>query len=104
VSRKYEELTEDLKDVNIIKLISDLISEEGRFNSNINLEANKTSFNNNSSYCKYCNKKGYIEDKYFIKYPKLRNNYSNSNTNKNKNKNKVYNKGSKKPKIIYKKK
>jgi hypothetical protein len=59
-SRKYEEITEDLNEINIIKLISDLISEEGRLNTSISLEANKTSFNNNQSYCKYCNKKGHI--------------------------------------------
>ena len=83
-SRKYKELIKDLKDINILKLITDLISEEGRFNSNINLEANKTSFNN-QSYYKFYNKKGHIEDKCFIKYPELRNNYSNySNSNINK--------------------
>ena len=100
-SRKYEELTEDLDEINISKLVSDLILEEGRFNSNINLEANKTSFNNNQSYCKHYNKKGHIEDKCFIKYPELRNNYSNSN---NKNTSKKYYKSTKKPKVIYKKK
>jgi gag-polypeptide of LTR copia-type len=101
-SRKYEELTEDINEIDVSKLVSDLISEEGRFNSNINLEANKTSFNNNQSYCKHCNKKGHIEDKCFIKYPELRNNYSNSN-NKTKTFKKYY-KSTNKPKVIYKKK
>ena len=101
-SRKYEELTEDINEINIIKLITDLISEEGRFNSNINLEANKASYNNNQSYCKHCNKKGHIEDKCYIKYPELKNNYSSSNINKNKNKNK-YKEVSKEPKNIFKK-
>ncbi len=91
---------EDLKEINILKLITDLISEEGRLKNNINLEANKTSFNNNQSYYKYYNKKGHIEDKYYIKYQELKNNYSNSNTNKNIK----YKKGLKKPKIIFKKK
>ena len=45
--RKYEELIKDLNNINIFKLINDLISEEGRFNFNINLKANKISFNNN---------------------------------------------------------
>ncbi|KAE9374467.1 hypothetical protein N431DRAFT_503311 [Stipitochalara longipes BDJ] len=58
-SRKYEELSGIIKDGQLIKLISDLIAEEGRLNSNIRLEANKTSFNNSPSYCKYCNKKGH---------------------------------------------
>ena len=44
--RKYKELTEDLAEINISKLITNLISEEGRFNSNINLEANKAFKNN----------------------------------------------------------
>jgi hypothetical protein len=44
-SRKYKELTDSLKTINIGKLITDLISEEGRLTSN--LEANKASFNNN---------------------------------------------------------
>jgi Pol polyprotein, beta-barrel domain len=61
-----------------------------------------TSYNNNkSSYYKHYNKKGYIKDKYFIKYLELRNNYSNSN---NTNKNKYNKKGFKKPKVIFKKK
>ncbi len=98
-SRKYEELAEDLNGINITKLITDLISEEGRINSNINLEANKAS-KNNLSYCKYCDKKGHIEDKCFIKYPELRNNYSNSNNKSPK----TYKKGSKKPKVMFKKK
>jgi len=97
-SRKYEELTDSLKAINIGKLITDLISEEGRLTSN--LEANKASFSNNQSYCKHCNKKGHIEDKCFIKYPELRNNYSSSKGNKS-NK---YKKGLKKPKVIFKKK
>ena len=45
-SRKYEELIEDLAAIDISKLITDLISEEGRINSNINLEANKAFKNN----------------------------------------------------------
>ncbi|PMD28361.1 hypothetical protein NA56DRAFT_666962 [Hyaloscypha hepaticicola] len=83
-SRKYEELIEDLDEINVSKL------------------ANKTSFNNNQSYYKYCNKKGHIEDKCFIKYPELRNNYFNSN-NKTKTSKKYY-KSINKPKFIYKKK
>jgi len=47
VSRKYEELIKDLNEIDVFKLINDLILKEGRFNFNINLKANKTSFNNN---------------------------------------------------------
>jgi hypothetical protein len=85
-SRKYEELLNNLKNINLNKLITDLISEEGRLSSNSNLEANKTSYNNKQAYCKHYNKKGHIEDKCFIKYPELKNNYSSSSINKNKNK------------------
>ena len=101
-SRKYKELIEDLVAINISKLITNLISEEGRFNSNINLEANKA-FKNNQSYCKHYNKKGHIEDKCFIKYPKLKNNNSLNSNNKSKD-NKIYKKDSKKSKVIFKKK
>jgi hypothetical protein len=83
-SYKYEDLAKDLNNINITKLINNLILKEGRFNTIINLEANKTSYNNNQSYYKHCNKKGHIEDKCFIKYLELRNNYFNSNKKKNK--------------------
>jgi hypothetical protein len=43
---KYKELTEDLAVINISKLIINLILEEERFNSNINLKANKAFKNN----------------------------------------------------------
>jgi len=36
-----------MKEINIFKLVNNLILKKSRFNSNINLEANKTSFNNN---------------------------------------------------------
>jgi hypothetical protein len=44
--RKYKELIEDLAVINISKLITNLILKEERFNSNINLEANKAFKNN----------------------------------------------------------
>lgn len=99
--RKYEEPTEDLNELNILKLITDLIVKEGRFNSNVSLETNKA-YNNKSSYYKHCNKKGHIKDKYFNKYLELRNNYSNSSNTSYKNK--YNNKRFKKPKVIFKKK
>jgi gag-polypeptide of LTR copia-type len=90
-SRKYEELAKDITNIDISKLISELISEEARMTSNTDLEANKASKPNISFY-KYCNKKGHIKPKYFIKYPELKktsNNKSNKKDNKNpKNKDK----------------
>jgi hypothetical protein len=81
-SRKYEEISDDIKEININKLISELISEEGRVNSN--LEANKASYNksNNKPYCKHCNKRGHLENKCYMKYPELKNS-SNSNSKAN---------------------
>ena len=40
-SRKYEEKARDLKNINISKLTSEMISEEARLKSPIDLEANK---------------------------------------------------------------
>jgi len=82
VSRKYEELAKDIANIDISKLISELISEEARMTSNTDLEANKAS-KPNISFCKYCNKKGYIEPKCFIKYPELKKT-SNNKSNKDK--------------------
>jgi hypothetical protein len=71
------------------KLFSKLISEEARIKNSIDLEANKVS-TNKSLFCKYYNKKEYLETKYFKKYPKLK------NKNKNQDKDKS-SKSSKKP-------
>jgi len=70
-SRKYEELAKDIANIDISKLISELISEEARMSNNIDLEANKA-IKSNISFCKYCNKKGHIEARCFIKYPELK--------------------------------
>ena len=82
VSRKYEELAKNIANIDISKLISELISKEARMTSNTDLEANKAS-KPNISFCKYYNKKGHIEPKYFIKYPELKKT-SNNKSNKNK--------------------
>jgi hypothetical protein len=74
-SRKYEALTKDLKSINIDSLISDLIAEESRMNSNSGLEANKaikSKKTKKQAYCKHCNKKGHLEERCFVKYPELR--------------------------------
>ena len=93
-SRKYEDISSNLNNINISKLISELISEEACMNSN-NLEANKVYNKSNTiPYCKHCNKRGHLESKCYIKYPELSNNSNtNSNSNsKNKTKNKNKNK------------
>ena len=73
ISRKYEELAKDLSNIDISRLIADLISEEGRLKSNIDLEASRAS---KIPICKHCKKKGHIEDRCFRKYPELRTNTS----------------------------
>ena len=64
-SRKYEELAKDINNLDISRLLSELISEEARMNSSIELEANKAT-KNKVPYYKHYNKKGYLESKYFI--------------------------------------
>jgi hypothetical protein len=86
ISRKYEELAKDIKNIDISKLISDLISEEARMKSNVDLEANKATKINKTPICKHWKKKGHLESKCFIKYPELRpNNNNNNNNNKGTN-------------------
>ena len=62
--------------------------------SNTDFEANKA-IKPNKSFCQYCNKKGHIEPKCFIKYPELKNNLFNKNKNKKDNKNPNNNKDKK---------
>jgi hypothetical protein len=81
ISRKYEELAKDLKNINLDKLFSELISEEARMKNSIDLEANKVS-TNKSPFCKHCNKKGHLETKYFKKYPELKNKNKNQDKDK----------------------
>jgi hypothetical protein len=74
-SRKYEEIANELKHnktsskrtegeplIDISRLISDIISEKSRISTNENSIANRAS--NNKLICRYCNKEGYIIDKY----------------------------------------
>ena len=99
-SRKYEELEEDLEDIDLNKLVSELIAEEGRFNSSTtSLEANRL-YKPKPAYCKHCKQRGHIESSCFIKYPELKNKKStNISTNTNffnsKNKTKPFNKSNK---------
>ena len=85
VSRKYKELIKDIANIDIFKLISELISEEARMFNNIDLKANKA-IKSNISFYKYYNKKGHIEARCFIKYPKLKKtNYKFKKDNKSPN-------------------
>ncbi|TVY47172.1 hypothetical protein LCER1_G008729, partial [Lachnellula cervina] len=70
-SRKYEEVTKNIKNIDITKLISDIISEEARLKSDTISSANKTT-SNKIPLCRHCGKRGYIEPKCWNKYPKLR--------------------------------
>ena len=88
-SRKYEELAKNIANINIPKLISELISEEARMTSNIGGEANKAS--KSRPICRHCNKTGHLESNCFIKHPELINDF-----NSNKNKKGKFNKNNKK--------
>ncbi|TVY34293.1 hypothetical protein LCER1_G008843 [Lachnellula cervina] len=61
-SRKYEEVTKNIKNIDITKLISDIISEEARLKSDTISSANKTTSNKNP-LCRHYNKRGHIEPK-----------------------------------------
>src|SRR6266536_1351431 len=69
-SRKYEELAKDIDKLDISKLLSELISEEDRINSNIESGANKaTKYKNNKlPYCKHYNKQGHLVFGGYIEY------------------------------------
>jgi Reverse transcriptase (RNA-dependent DNA polymerase)/gag-polypeptide of LTR copia-type/Integrase core domain len=81
-SRKYEELARDIANIDISKLISELISEEARMSSNIDLEANKANNRPKKGFCTHCNQKGHIEPKCWIKYPELRKDLPSNSSNK----------------------
>ena len=99
-SRKYEELAKDIANIDISKLISELISEEARMSTSIELEANKA-ITPNRSFCKYCNKKGHIEPKCYIKYPELKKTRFNKSNKKDKtSSNKETSKKSESSKVI----
>jgi len=87
--RKYKKLVKNIVNINILKLIFELILEKIKIIFNINGKANKT-FKFKFIYRHY-NKIKYLEFNYFIKHPKLINDF-NFNKNKkikfNKNNNK----------------
>ncbi|TVY37808.1 hypothetical protein LCER1_G009317 [Lachnellula cervina] len=61
-SRKYKEVTKNIKNIDITKLISDIISKEARLKSDTISSANKTTSNKIPLYRHY-SKRGYIEPK-----------------------------------------
>ena len=88
--RKFEELVKDINNINLNKLINKLISREARMRLNIDLNVNKTNFKNKNNKvlnCSYCNKKGYLESKYFFKYSELKSNkgFNKKQSNKSPN-------------------
>jgi hypothetical protein len=75
-SRKYKELRRDLKNININKLISELIAEEAGIKIYLNKDkANSIAKNRNNrkatKFYKFCKKSGYIKESCFKKYPEL---------------------------------
>ncbi|KAF4615563.1 hypothetical protein G7Y89_g15302 [Cudoniella acicularis] len=89
-SRKYEEVGNKLDNINLEKLVSDLIAEEARMNSkDSNLEANKASINS-KPICTHCNKTGHLKNKCWVLHPELKKDASKgtSKDNNKKNKNK----------------
>ncbi|TVY12516.1 Retrovirus-related Pol polyprotein from transposon TNT 1-94, partial [Lachnellula arida] len=79
-SRKYEEVTKNIKDIDITKLISDIISEEARLKSDTS-SANRTT--SNKPYCRHCRREGHIDTKCWIKHPELRQNYKRNKSENN---------------------
>ncbi|TVY85698.1 hypothetical protein LAWI1_G007929, partial [Lachnellula willkommii] len=80
-SRKYKEVTKNIKDIDITKLILDIISEEARLKSDTS-SANRTT--SNKPWCKHCCRQGHISNKCWNKYPELRQNYLKHNKSENK--------------------
>ncbi|PBP15315.1 retrotransposon protein, putative, Ty1-copia subclass, partial [Diplocarpon rosae] len=76
-SRKYEEISNNLEDINLESLINDLISEEARMGANADYRANKAQANkaftkSGGKYCTHCKLSGHISEKCFKLHPELR--------------------------------
>jgi hypothetical protein len=88
-SRKFEELAKDVLNIDIPKLISDLISEEARMSNNLGQSANQGTANKAfkpKSTCTYCKKDGHIKAHCFLKYPELKKDYKPKTFKKKDNK------------------
>ncbi len=82
-----------MSNIDISKLIANLILEEARINTIIELEANK-GIKINSFYYKHYNKARYLKSKYYIKYLELK--LKKSKNNKNNPKKEAKNESTKK--------
>jgi gag-polypeptide of LTR copia-type/GAG-pre-integrase domain len=80
ISRKFEEYSTDINNAKLTTLIPELIAEESRLKSAIDLKGSyakkpfKKSLNKGTikpPFCRHCNKTGYIEDRCWKKYPEL---------------------------------
>jgi hypothetical protein len=76
-SRKYEELSSNIKDIKIETLISSIITEEARMDSNIESKAFKAI--NGQKKCLYCKKRGHLKEECFGHYPELLEQYKAKN-------------------------
>jgi hypothetical protein len=79
-SRKYEELSSNIKDIKIETLISSIIAEEARMDSNVESKAFKA-VKNSQKKCSYCKKQGHLKEECFSLHPELLEQYkAKSNT------------------------
>jgi hypothetical protein len=76
-SRKYEELSSNIKDIKIETLISSIITEEARIDSNIESKAFKAI--NGQKKCSYYKKRGHLKEECFGLYPELLEQYKAKN-------------------------
>jgi hypothetical protein len=95
VFKKHEEFAKDIKNINIIQLINNIINEEIRFSINVETFRNINKiFKLFNTYYFYYKLKRYLKDIYFKLYPKLKfkkvkkNNKKSKNNNKGKSNNK----------------
>ncbi|EKD11952.1 hypothetical protein MBM_09882 [Drepanopeziza brunnea f. sp. 'multigermtubi' MB_m1] len=80
-SRKFKEISSNLKEVDIDSLISDLLLEEARMGTSADLKANKA-FKNNAKYCSHCKQKGHLNSTCFKLHPELKPNFNKKPNNK----------------------
>lgn len=77
-SRKYEELSSNIKDIKIETLISSIIAEEARMDSNIESTAYKA-IKNSQKKCSHCKKLGHLKEACFNLHPELLEQYRAKN-------------------------
>jgi len=86
--KKYKNISQNIKNININKFISDIINKSAKLGSNISNSINKINNKKSKYYIYYKNKnfnsKNYLKKDCFFKYPKLKPNNNNNNNNNNK--------------------